>query len=107
MTTYVKIMEQELNILMLSADYDALDYFLRSHASSTEGRRASDLFEDDPTDGFIINMPSEKSRAVDMLNTYLKTMGYKLNITYDKNAKKSVKADCDIPKIPDYIKKML
>ena len=99
--------EQELNILMLSADYDALDYFLRSHASSTEGRRASDLFEDDPTDGFIINMPSEKSRAVDMLNTYLKTMGYKLNITYDKNSKKNIKADCDIPTIPDYIKKML
>ena len=100
-------MEQELNILMLSADYDALDYVLRSHASSTEGRRASDLFEDDPTDGFIINMPSEKSRAVDMLNTYLKTMGYKLNITYDKNSKKNIKADCDIPTIPDYIKKML
>ena len=92
---------------MLSNDSDALDYFYRSHSSSMTGRRSTTLFEDDPEDGFIIDMESENSRVVDMFNAYLKTMGLKLDIQCDKPEKdEPVDIECDIPKIPGYIKKL-
>ena len=103
----MKIMEQELNILMLSNDSDALDYFYRSHSSSVMGRRSTTLFEDDPDNGFVIDMESENSRVVDMFNAYLKTMGLRLDIQCDNsNDDDSVKIQCDIPEIPKYLKKL-
>ena len=104
----MKIAEQELNILMLSNDEDALDYFYRSHSSSVAGRRSSTLFEQDPDNGFIIDMPSENSRVVDMLNAYLKTLGENLYIEYDEESpqNESVDIECDVPKIPKYIKNL-
>lgn len=102
-----RIGEQELNILMLSNDSDALDYFYRSHSSSVTGRRSTALFENDPDDGFIIDMESDNSRVVDMFNAYLKTMGLKLDIQCDESENnKSVDIECDIPKIPQYIKNL-
>lgn len=92
---------------MLSNDSDALDYFYRSHSSSVSGRRSTVLFEDDPDNGFIIDMDSENSRVVDMLGAYLKTIGCRLEIEYeDKELEKSVDIECDIPEIPNYIKKL-
>lgn len=101
-----RIGEQELNILMLSNDSDALDYFYRSHSSSVAGRRTTTLFEDDPDNGFIIDMPSENSRVVDMLNAYLKTMGCRLNIKCDETFDDDGDMDCDVPEIPSYLKKL-
>lgn len=102
-----RIGEQELNILMLSNDSDALDYFYRSHSSSVTGRRSSALFEGDPDEGFIIDMESENSRVVDMFNAYMKTMGLRLDIQCDESEDdESVNIECDIPKIPEYIKKL-
>ena len=100
-----KIGEQELNVLMLSNDSDALDYFYRSSSSSVDGRRSKTLFTDDPKHGFKIEMPSKNSRAVDMLNAYFKAMGYKLEIEYDEDYKETEQFDvnCDVPDIPDYI----
>ena len=92
---------------MLSNDSDALDYFYRSSSSSVDGRRSKTLFTDDPKHGFIIEMPSKNSRAVDMLNAYLKAMGYALDIEYSdnyiENEDKQYEVKCDIPKIPKYI----
>ena len=102
-----RIGEQELNILMLSNDSDALDYFYRSHSSSVTGRRSTTLFEDDPDNGFIIDMDSENSRVVDMFNAYLKTMGLKLDIQCDNSDDgKSIDIQCDVPEIPNYLKKL-
>ena len=91
---------------MLSNDSDALDYFYRSHSSSVAGRRTTTLFEDDPDEGFIIDMPSENSRVVDMLNAYLKTMGCQLNIKCDDSVVDDVKIEYDVPEIPSYLKKL-
>lgn len=98
-------MEQELNILMLSNDSDALDYFYRSSSSSVDGRRSKTLFTDDPKHGFIIEMESKNSRSVDMLNAYLKAMGYALQIEYsdDTEEVEEYEVKCDVPDIPDYI----
>lgn len=92
---------------MLSNDSDALDYFYRSHSASVTGRRSTVLFEDDPDDGFIIDMDSENSRVVEMFNAYMKTMGLKLDIQCDNpEDNESVNIECDVPKIPDYIKNL-
>lgn len=92
---------------MLSNDEDALDYFYRSHSSSVAGRRSTTLFEDDPEKGFIIDMPSENSRVVDMLNAYLKTMGCKLDIECGENTQTSDdQMEYDIPEIPKYLKNL-
>lgn len=101
-----RIGEQELNILMLSNNSDALDYFYRSHSSAVAGRRSTTLFEEDPDNGFIINMPSENSRVVDMLNAYMKTMGCKLDIQCDDSEGSSDDIECDIPDIPEYIRNL-
>lgn len=100
-----RIGEQELNVLLLSNDADALDYFYRSSSSSIEGRRSKTLFTDDPKNGFIIEMKSKNSRAVDMLNAYLKAMGYALEIEYedDYDGIETYNVKCDTPKIPKYI----
>lgn len=90
---------------MLSNDSDALDYFYRSSSSSVEGRRTKTLFTEDPKHGFVIEMESKNSRAVDMLNAYLKAMGYTLDIEWDDNSEyDELDVQCDIPEIPDYIK---
>ena len=91
---------------MLSNDSDALDYFYRSSSSSVEGRRSKTLFTEDPKHGFIIEMESKNSRAVDMLNAYLKAMGYKLEIEWEDNCDEheELEVQCDVPDIPDYIK---
>ena len=90
---------------MLSNDSDALDYFYRSSSSSVDGRRSKTLFTDDPKNGFIIEMESKNSRSVDMLNAYLKAMGYALNIEYceDLDDVQEYKVKCDVPDIPNYI----
>lgn len=100
-----KIGEQELNILMLSNDSDALDYFYRSSSSSVEGRRTTTLFTEDPKNGFIINMETKNSRSVDMLNAYLKAMGYALEIEYedDNDGIDCYEVKCDVPDVPDFI----
>ncbi len=90
---------------MLSNDSDALDYFYRSHSSSVTARRSTTLFEEDPENGFVIDMSSENSRVVDMLNAYLRTMGIKLDIQCD-DSNKPVDIECDIPEIPKFIKKL-
>ena len=105
-----RVGEQELNVLMLTGDSDALDYFYRSHSSSVDGRRSSVLFEEDSKDGFTIDMPSEKSCVIDMLNAHLKSMGKRLHIEcntqYDDVDKEEEKDVYDIPKIPHYIRKL-
>ena len=90
---------------MLSNDSDALDYFYRSSSSSVDGRRSKTLFTDDPKHGFIIEMPSKNSRAVDMLNAYFKAMGYALDIEYsdDYDGTETFDVKCDVPEIPDFI----
>lgn len=102
-----RIGEQELNVLMLSGDSDALDYFYRSHSSSVSGRRSTVLFENDSSNGFIIDMPSENSCVIDILNARFKSMGYLLNIQYhNSNDDNSCYDEYDIPEIPEYIKKL-
>ena len=100
-----KIGEQELNILMLSNDSDALDYFYRSSSSSVDGRRSKTLFTDDPKHGFIIEMKSKNSRSVDMLNAYLKAMGYAILIEREEDPQETEEfgVECDTPDVPDYI----
>lgn len=101
-----KIGEQELNILMLGNQPEAIDFFYRSHSSSVIGRRSEALFKEDPDEGFIIDMESDNSRVVDMLNAYFKTMGIRLDIDYDKAMDEPTDIECNIPKIPGYIKKL-
>ena len=91
---------------MLSNNSDALDYFYRSHSSAVAGRRSTTLFEEDPDNGFIINMPSENSRVVDMLNAHMKTMGCQLDIQCDDSEGSSDDIECDIPDIPEYIRNL-
>lgn len=101
-----RIGEQELNILMLSNDSDALDYFYRSHSSSVVGRRSDTLFTEDPDNGFIINMDNENSRVVDMFNAYMKTLGLRLDIECDDDPDEPVDIECDVPDMPDYMNDM-
>ena len=104
--------EQELNILMLSNDSDALDYFYRSYASSVTGRRDTTLYTEDPRNGFEINMKSEKSKVIDKLNALIESVGYRLVIEYDEDYD-SIKENEDIEesydpqidKYPKYLKK--
>lgn len=101
----MKITEQELNILLLSNDTDALDYFYRSSSSSVDGRRSKTLFTDDPKKGFIIEMPNKNSKSVDMINAYFKAMGYALDIEYGKDSTdtETFNVECEVPDIPDYL----
>ena len=71
----------------------------------SDNREYLTLFEEDPENGFVIDMSSENSRVVDMLNAYLRTMGIKLDIQCDDNDK-PVDIECDIPEIPKFIKKL-
>lgn len=101
-------MEQELSILLLSNDVDALDYFYRLYSSSISGRRDTTLFTKESDKGFIINMESERSRVVEQANVYLKSMGFRLEIEYedDEETEEEIEVECDTPKIPSYIEKL-
>lgn len=106
-----RIGEQELHILMLSNDADALDYFYRSYASSVTGRRDTTLYTQDPTNGFEINMKSERSKVIDKLNALIGSVGYELVIKYDDeydeeedNSSIDESYDPQIEKYPKYLK---
>jgi DNA-directed RNA polymerase beta subunit len=101
-----KLGEQELPILQLGNDPDALDFFYRLYASSVEARRSETLFTDDPMEGFRIDLVCERSKVIDILNAYFKAMGLKLVIEYESNVEDiEVKTDDSI-EIPKYIKRM-
>lgn len=89
---------------MLSNDPDALDYFYRAYASSVSGRRDTTLYTKDSSDGFEINMKSERSKVVDKLNALLGAIGFGLKIDYDINNEDDPdEYDSGISEIPDYI----
>lgn len=100
-----RIGEQELAILLLTNDTETLDYFYRSQSSSIAGRRSTSLFEDDYIEGHTSDITDERSRIVDMLNSYMKTKGYKLKIDYDEPETDKEEKPEPI-KIPRYIKEL-
>jgi DNA-directed RNA polymerase beta subunit len=102
-----RIGEQELNILLLENDPDAINTFYKSYSTSIEDRRALDLFESDPSKGHIINNKLGKSIPGDMTDAYLKAMGRKLTVEYDESEDMNDDSvDIDIPELPNYIKKL-
>lgn len=101
-----RIGEQELAILLLTNDTETLDYFYRSQSSSIAGRRSTSLFEDDYMEGHESDIPDERSRIVDILNAYMKTKGYKLQIEFDDESDKIEKSANEPVKIPRYIKEL-
>lgn len=63
------------------------------------------LFEDDYMEGHSSDIKDERSRIVDILNSYLKTKGYKLKIDYDEDDDETDQKNEPI-KIPRYIKEL-
>jgi hypothetical protein len=100
-----RIGEQELTVLMLSNDMDALDYYYRTHSTSISGRRSETLYTEDPDGGFTINMQSENSIAVSMFDSYMKAMGYNFNIDYE-DLPNDDNDEIETVKIPKYIQNL-
>lgn len=107
--------EQELVVLALSNDSDALDYFYRSNSSSVSGRRNTTLYEQNPENGFVIDMQSNRSRVIDQNNAILNGMGLEMVMDFyddeddmkDQEAiDKSYDPGIDIDDVPSYISDM-
>ena len=70
-------------VLTLSNDPQALDFLYRSYASSTEGRRSTEIYTKDPKNGFIIDMPSERSKVMDKFHAETQSVGLMLDVIFD------------------------
>lgn len=110
-----RIGEQELIILLLTGDIDALDYFYRTYSSSIQGRVNDSLLHQDSEDGFIIDEHTNtlfedkkknmRNIVVDQLYSCLTSMCYGLEIEYDTNIVEEDDLD-EITDIPDSIARL-
>jgi hypothetical protein len=102
----IRFGEQELGVLQLSNNMEALDYFYRFYASSVTARRDDSLYTSDPLEGYTIDSVKTNSRMVDILNAFLKSMGFKILIDVDENlGEEPVETfEAETMNLPDYIK---